>query len=69
MFHSFIVLDPLARIVPLLLKATDKTQPSCPYKVAISFYDSTFHSFIVLSLDPLARIVPLLLKATDLTEY
>ena len=50
-FHSFIVLssDPLARIVPLLLNATDLTQEKCPFKVAISVYDYTFHSFIVLS--------------------
>eukprot|EP00828_Plagiopyla_frontata_P034453 TRINITY_DN4483_c0_g1_i43.p1 TRINITY_DN4483_c0_g1~~TRINITY_DN4483_c0_g1_i43.p1 ORF type:complete len:116 (-),score=0.09 TRINITY_DN4483_c0_g1_i43:36-383(-) len=48
-FHSFIVLssDPLARIVPLLLNATEE----CPVRVVISVQDSTFHSFIVLSED------------------
>eukprot|EP00828_Plagiopyla_frontata_P034456 TRINITY_DN4483_c0_g1_i5.p1 TRINITY_DN4483_c0_g1~~TRINITY_DN4483_c0_g1_i5.p1 ORF type:complete len:130 (-),score=1.36 TRINITY_DN4483_c0_g1_i5:162-551(-) len=61
--------DPLARIVPLLLNATELTQEECPVRVVISVQDSTFHSFIVLSIeDPLARIVPLLLNATEQTE-
>ena len=60
-FHSFIVLslDPLARIPPLGLNATELTELECPLSVEISVLDYTFHSFIVLSQDPLARIVPL----------
>ena len=70
-FQSLIVLsyDPLARIVPVLLKATELTLSKCPDKVAISVLLSTFQSLIVLSSDPLARIVPVLLKATELTPY
>ena len=60
--------DPLARIVPALLKATEVTQSLCPYKFPISVLVSIFQSLIVLSFDPLARIVPVLLKATDVTE-
>ena len=59
--------DPLARIVPFLLKATDVTHLLCPYKVAISFIVLMSHSLIVLSFDPLARIVPVLLNATEVT--
>ena len=68
-FQSLIVLsfDPLARIVPVLLKATELTLSKCPDKVLISVLVSTFQSLIVLSCDPLARIVPMLLKATDRT--
>ena len=69
MLHSLIVLsyDPLARIAPVLLKATEETQSLCPYKFAISVLVSIFHSLIILSSDPLARIVPVLLKATEVT--
>ena len=68
-FHSLIVLspDPLARIVPFVLNATDFTSSLCPLSVAISVLVSTFHSLIVLSNDPLARIVPFVLNATDFT--
>ena len=59
--------DPLAKIVPALLKATEVTFCLCPYKIAISVCVSIFHSFIVLSADPLARIVSVLLKQTDMT--
>ena len=69
-FHSLIVLsdDPLARIVPFVLNATELTQLLCPLSVAISVLVSTFHSLIVLSDDPLARIVPFVLNETELTE-
>ena len=70
MFQSLIVLshDPLARIVPVLLKATEMTHFICPYRLAISILASIFQSLIVLSNDPLARIVPLLLIATEVTS-
>ena len=70
MFHNFIVLsyDPLAKIVPALLKATEFTFCLCPYRLAISVCVSMFHSFIVLSADPLAKIVSVLLKATEVTS-
>ena len=70
MFQSLIVLshDPLAKIVPVLLKATELTTSECPYKLAISFLVSIFQSLIVFSNDPLARIVPVLLKATEITR-
>ena len=69
MFQSLIVLsyDPLARIVPMLLKATEVTSLSCPNKYKISVLVSMFQSLIVLSSEPLARIVPVLLKATEVT--
>ena len=69
MFQSLIVLsfDPLARIVPVLLKITELTLFLCPYRVKISAFVSTFQSLIVLSFDPLANIFPVLLKATELT--
>ena len=49
MFQSLIVLsaDPLARIVPVLLKATELTERQCPYKLAISVLVSMFQSLIV----------------------
>ena len=64
MFHSLIVLssDPLAIIVPVQLKATEVTDPLCPYKLAIYVFVSRLHSLIVSSHDPLARIVSVLLK-------
>ena len=51
MFQSIIALssDPLARIVPVLLKATQVTGPSCPYRLPISTLVSKFQSLIVLS--------------------
>ena len=66
-FQSFIVLsmEPLTKIVPLLLNKTDETEQLFPSSVAISVLISTFHSFIVLSIEPLAKIVPSLLNATD----
>ena len=69
MFQSLIVLsdDPVDRIVPVLLKATEVTQLQCPYKLAIYFLVSMFQSLIVLSREPLAKIVPVLLKATEVT--
>ena len=71
MFQSLIALsyDPLARIVPVLLKATELTTFECPYKLAISVLVSMFQRLIVLSFDPLARIVPVLLKATEVTKF
>ena len=68
MFQRFIVLlhNPLARIVPVLLKATEVTPLSC-YKVAISVFVSRLQNLIIPSPDPLARIVPILLKATAVT--
>ena len=68
-FQSLIELssDPLARIVPVLLKATEVTVDLCPHKFAISVLVSIFQSLIVLSYDPLARIVPVLLNATEVT--
>ena len=67
MFQSLILLsdDPLAKIVPVLLKATELTTSECPDKVLISVLVSMFQSLIVLSDDPLAKIVPVLLKATE----
>ena len=59
--------DPLAKIVPALLKATEVTFCLCPYRLAISVFVSMLHNFIVLSLDSLARIVSVLLKQTDMT--
>ena len=69
MFQSLIVLcsEPLANIVPVLLKVTEVTLLLCPYKFAISVLVSMFQSLIVLSYDPLARIVSVLLKATEVT--
>ena len=69
MFQSLIVLsyDPLARIVPVLLKATEVTLLLCPYKFAIFVLVSMFQILIVLSSEPLARIVPVLLKAKEVT--
>ena len=69
MFQSLIVIsyDPLARIVPVLLKATAVTLSLCPSRVVISIYVSIFQSLIVVSLDPLARIVSVLLIATAFT--
>ena len=69
MLQSLIVLsyDPLARSVPMLLKATDVTPYSFPDKFAISVLASIFQSLIVLSYDPLATIVPVLLKQTEVT--
>ena len=57
MLQSLIVLsyDPLARIVPVLLKVTELTLALCPYKVAISVLVSMLQSLIVLSYDPLAK--------------
>ena len=52
----------------LFLNATELTYSECPVSVAISVWDYTFQSFIVLSLDPLARIFPELLNATELTK-
>ena len=71
MFQSLIVLslDPLARIVPMLLKATEVSQCWCPNKVAISVLVSTFQSLIVQSHNQLAIIVPMLLKATEITIF
>ena len=68
MFQSLIVLShyPLAKIVPVLLKATEVT---APLTLAISVLVSMFQNIIVLSDDPLARIVPVLLKVTELTLY
>ena len=37
----------LARIVPVLLKATELTERQCPYKLAISVLVSMFQSLIV----------------------
>ena len=67
-FHSLIVQspDPLARIVPFMLNATELTFLLCPLSVAISVLVSTFHSLIAQSYDPLARIVPFVLNATEL---
>ena len=67
MFQSLIVLshDPLAKIVPVLLKATELTDSLCPYRVAISVFVSIFQSLIVVSDDPLARIFLLLLKQIE----
>ena len=69
MLQSLIVLsyDPLAKIVPVLLKATEQTAFECPSKLVISVLVSMFQSLIVLFHDPLAKIVPVLLKATQLT--
>ena len=49
MFHNFIVLsyDPLARMVPILLKATEVTTSPCPNKVVIIVFVSMFQSLIV----------------------
>ena len=49
MFQSLIVLsyDPLARIVSVLLNITEVTNFLCPFKLAISFLVSIFHSIIV----------------------
>ena len=60
MFQSLIVssYDPLARVVPVLLKETEVTSNLCPYKLAISVLVSMFQSLIILFRDPLARIVP-----------
>ena len=71
MFQSLIVLsfDPLASIVPVLLKETKRTVASCPYKVGISVFVLMFQSLIVASYDPLARIVLLLLKQTEATDF
>ena len=71
MFQSLIVLsyEPLAKIVPVLLKATEVTVPLCPSKLAISVLVSMFQSLIVLSCEPLAKIVPVLLKATEVTPH
>ena len=70
MFQSLSVShDPLANIVPILLKATEVTDSLCPYKVAISVFVSMFQSLIVLSFDPLANIVPILLKATEAIRF
>ena len=71
MFQSLIVLsrEPLAKIVPVLLKATEVTQSLCPSKLAISVLVSMFQSLIVLSSEPLAKIVPVLLKATEVTPH
>ena len=67
MFQSLIILsyDPLARIVPSLLKVTEVINCSCPSRSAIHFYSLTSQSLIVVSYDPLAKIVPVLLKATE----
>ena len=59
--------DPLAIIVPVLLKATDVILSVCPDPFIISGLVSMFHKLIELSLEPLAKIVPLLLKATEVT--
>ena len=71
MFQSLIVLslDPLARIVPVLLKATELTLYLCPDKVLISVLVLTFQSLIIASYDALARIVPVWLKATEVTPF
>ena len=58
--------DPLAIIVPVLLKATDVILSVCPDPFIISGLVSMFHKLIELSLE-LAKIVPLLLKATEVT--
>ena len=66
-FQSLIMFcEPLARIVPVLLKQRQLTLNS--NRLAISVFVSIFQSLIVLSYDPLAKIVPVLLKATELTE-
>ena len=67
--HNLIVLseDPLARIVPVLLKATDYTQLEWPIKALVSYKVYKFHNFIVLSADPLASNVLLGLNAIDIT--
>ena len=61
--------DPLAKNVPLLLKATEKTLFVCPVNVFISSNASIFHNFIIPSSDPLAKILPFGLKEIDKTEY
>ena len=68
-FHSLIAqsYDPLARIVPSVLNATEFTVLLCPLSVAISVLVFTFHSLIAQSYDPLARIVPSVLNATEVT--
>ena len=53
----------------MLLKATEVTIFSCPYRLAISNFVSMFQSLIVLSHDPLAKIVPVLLKETEVTIF
>ena len=69
MFQSLIEqsFDPLARIFPVLLKATEVTEFKCPYKFANSVLVSMFQSLIVLFINPLARIGPVLLKTTEIT--
>ena len=81
MFQNLILpsSDPLAIIVPVLLKATavilslkyslltNYSMYSFSYRLAIVVLVSTFQSLILLSFDPLARIVPVLLKATVFT--
>ena len=61
--------DPLAKSVPLLLKATEKTLFVCPVNVFISSNVSIFHNFIVPSSDPLAKILPFGLKVIEKTGY
>jgi hypothetical protein len=67
--HSFTVLscEPLARILPEGLKATELTQSVCPVKVCMLLQLVVSHSFTVLSNEPLARTLPEGLKATDRT--
>ena len=49
-FQSLILFsnDPLARIVPILLKTTEVTGFSCPFNIAISLSVSMSQSAIVL---------------------
>ena len=59
--------DPLAKIVPILLKATEMTALSCPNRLAISVFVLMSQSLIIVFDDPLAKIVPVLLKAIEVT--
>ena len=57
--HSLIVLslEPLARMVPLLLKASAFTLPKCSEYFIVSFQLCVSHNIIVLSAEALASLV------------
>ncbi len=59
---------PLANTLPSGLKARQRSESSCPDKVAKYSPLATFHSLMFLSLPPVAKISPLGLKVTLLNQ-
>jgi hypothetical protein len=60
-------LDPEANFLPSGLKATERTQPVCPFNIFSGFPVAKSQRITVLSADPEANFLPSGLKATEKT--